>query len=571
MDNDNYINKYYQNIDNRYRNFLSYCFDNINDIKNRTDFIDLKLDNWDNKLNVLFIEFEELPHCEYIIRNNIDKLKNKAKFTVVCSDKNYKMFKDWNLPVDIIIKNNITDLRKNINPSYDDYNILLSNPNFWKELSGEYILITTKKTLIFTSNIEDFYGYDYIGAPWLKPTKPNQLFQGNGKFSLRKKQTMLDISTKYNILDIPNYLKPKKNKICPEDIYFSQYLNKDKTFNFVSPDFDKCVLFSIETSDNKIKKHFGGNNFFSHKWEDFLINDITLTGDVIVHKIPSMKELIIIYNNKYIREYYFNSPIGKSYIKRFHKRKNNRNNIINCKNKKLLIYSKRYDHNWRHFLIETFFDLSYIYDDNNNFKKDIIVLICNKTPFLKEIFEILNFKNFIEIDNNTTITANDIILPTNYINSKRNILLNNIIQNSILKAKQNNIKTYNNLFLTRNNNNTNYRYVSNQDLLNNKLKELNYYFIEGGTIPLYQQIALIYSAKNIITQIGANCDNIIFSNTKNTFNIIYPYHCKKWAHVYKKNHKNCKLLYCGNISYPNTNNDKYNQNYDINFDILKLN
>jgi len=47
---------------------------------------------------------------------------------------------------------------------------------------------------------------------------------------------------------------------------------------------------------------------------------------------------------------------------------------------------------------------------------------------------------------------------------------------------------------------------------------MNFYLLEGGTIPLYQQINLINKAHIIITQMRANC--------------------RRWSQ--------CCLLYCGN-------------------------
>jgi capsular polysaccharide biosynthesis protein len=80
---------------------------------------------------------------------------------------------------------------------------------------------------------------------------------------------------------------------------------------------------------------------------------------------------------------------------------------------------------------------------------------------------------------------------------------------------------------------------------------------------------MINSADIIITQIGANCDNIIFCNKSCKFKIIYPFNCKKWARMYLE-YPQCELLYCGNQYQNNGDEDRYNWNYTIDFNLFKL-
>lgn len=550
--------------------FFKYCLDNLENIKK------IKLPDTCQKIkpvNCVLIEFRNHPHIEFIIRNNIIKLGNKVNFTIVCGKNNYQMIKNFNI-------NNLTIIKQNINNvTRGEYSKLLASSDFWKQFENEYILINQSDSIIFNDNLDDFIGYDYIGSPWLKPTRPSQLFMGNGGFSLRKKDTMIKICNKYKIENMPNYMKPVKfmsdddNNICPEDVYFCQYLLRLSNVNL--PSYDTCVNFSLESfiSNNP----FGGHDFFKHKWIKFIeknphkiptiipkITPTEILENIKICKIPNVNEFIVINNEKVYQNKYLNSDIGKKYITKY------QNNEIDLTYKKIinfnkvLLYSNRWDFNWRHFLIETFYNLK---DAFNN--QEITILICKTAPkHIYELFTILNIQNYYEIDDNTLIQANQLVIPSKN-DTLKNVFLKKVIDQSTKIAINEMINPYNKIYLTRNNNNKNYRYVSNQEKLNNILMNNNFVFIRGGTIPLYHQIYLINQATEIITQIGANCDNIIFSNNKSKFKIIYPLNCKRWAKMYNM-YSQCVLLYCGDNVTKNTNNDKLNWNYTLDFSKFKI-
>lgn len=560
--------KYYGNLNNAkpksFKEFINFCLEYLPNIK-KYPLPKINQNKNKIKLNVVFIEFREKPHCEFIIRNNILKLKDKAYYSIICCESNYEMFKNFNIPNINIIKKPFTT------PTRGEYSFMLGQKNFWEELEGEYILICQGDSIIFDSNIEDFYGYDYIGSPWLKPTTQKQMFIGNGGFSLRKKSKMIEICSKFNIVYMPNFMKPlqfmteKDNNICPEDVYFSQYLLKVPS---ILPDFDKAVKFSIETFSTE--NPFGGHNFFKHNWKKYLEKytisykekkeqiKIKNKKNYLI-KIPNSNEFYVKINNQVYTNKHLNSDIGKVFIKRSRKKQQLLDRKKELYFEKVFIYQKRFDHNWRHFLLETFFDLKDVYQDKNI----KIIISKNSSKHVMEILTILNVNNYHKLDDNTIIYTNEIILPSKN-DELKNKFLNNFIEQCNNLAKMINIKSSPKLFLTRNNHNKNYRYVSNQDKLNEILKEKNYYFLQGGTIPLFKQIYLINNAKIIITQIGANCDNVIFCNKNTKFKIIYPYNCKVWAYWYNR-FKNTQLLYCGNKYTNNGQKDKYNWNYEIDF------
>lgn len=550
-------------ITNKY-GFINFCLENLDYIKTFSlDFQSHTL----NKLNTVFIEFRKYPHMEYIIRNNMLKLKSKSSYTFVCGNDNYDLIKSFNIENLKIIKLDINNI------SRGKYSKLLASKDFWEYFTEEYILINQWDSIIFNDNIEDFFGYDFIGAPFAKPNHPKQFFQGNGGFSLRKRQRMLDIIETIDIKKMPNKMKPLKfmqpqdENICPEDVYFNQYLIRDRETKI--PSFELCVNFSMESF--KSDKPFGGHNFFSKKWDSLLeyktqiIYEYSVKSNFQICKIPELRELIIFNNNTILKSKHSHSPEGEEFI--------NKLNIIDksfinskkkCYFEKVLVLNKRYDFNWRHFLTETFYDLASGYN-----KKDVTILLNENAPkYIIDLLGIFNITNFYLIKDDVVVNTKEVLIPRKSKKLKE-IFLQNLIYRCHKLSEIKDINYYDKLYLMRKNDNENYRFVLNQDLLDEKIKELDYYGFEGGTIPLYQQISLINKAKNIITQIGANCDNIIFCNEKANFKIIYPFNCKKWARMYYE-YKQCELLYCGNIYIDNENDDKYNWNYEIDFNLLNL-
>jgi hypothetical protein len=575
-----------KNINNKktFIGFINYCYNNIKLLRNISDKIKIN-DNWNKKLHIVFIEFEKLPHMEFLIRNAIIKTEGLNKYSIICGEDNYNMIKSFNIKNLNIINKKLTNITE------DQKNLLMGYSNFWEELDGEYILICKKNSIIFNNNIEKFFKYDYIGSSWFETKRTNIMFQGAGGLSLRNKNKMIQICKISSIVEMSDSKKPvkfmKKNNltICPEDVYFCQNLLEDPESSL--PIFIECNKFCIENFNNR--NPFGGNNFYRFNWEKNLnydkyideINEINEIKDEIkdekikhskysIVKIPKKNELMIFNkDDKVLRNKYYHSDFGKDYVKRFENKKISFKKSVKKCYKNVVICAKRYDFNWRHFLLETFFDMSLGYKTEN------VILITEDTQrYVLEILNILNIRNYYEVKNNDIIYCDNIISNDEDFEKIKNVFLSDLItqSNNLYKINMNyfkDLKFYNKIFLTRNNSNKKYRYVSNQNKLNNILKEQDYFFFEGGKVPLYQQISLINNAKSIVTQIGANCDNILFCNNKCKFSIIYAYNSKTWAKYYKK-FSQCKLLYCGNKYEKNGNKDKYNWNYTIDFSLLKI-
>lgn len=214
-----------------------------------------------NKYEAVLIEYRCFPHLEFLIRNTIIKLGEKWSHTIICGTNNYDYM--------VSMCSNISTEIKIIKTEYDNlnqstYSVLLASKAFWELFTGEKILLYQEDSCIFKSNIDDFLEWDYIGAPWPKIQNDTPNCVGNGGFSLRTKQCMIDVIEHISIENTElsrytaEYVKNTKMSICPEDVYFSknmQIYNLGKV-----ADWDDASEFSSELIYNE--NSFGGHNFW---------------------------------------------------------------------------------------------------------------------------------------------------------------------------------------------------------------------------------------------------------------------------------------------------------------------
>lgn len=109
-----------------------------------------------------------------------------------------------------------------------EYNQYIKSNKFWSLVEGEKILTFQLDTLLLRFGVDEFLGYDFIGAPWSKP-KENK-FIGNGGLSLRTKNVMLEITKNHHGYE-PRW----------EDIFFTKFLDE---YNL--PDIETAMRFSTE-------------------------------------------------------------------------------------------------------------------------------------------------------------------------------------------------------------------------------------------------------------------------------------------------------------------------------------
>lgn len=221
----------------------------------------------------VFIDFRVLPNIEFIIRNAIFKLGNEWSHTIVCGNTNYKYILD-------IVKNinkhiNIIKLDHD-NLTHGEYSNLLTTEEFWNSLYGEKILIYQEDSIIFNKNIDDFYKYDFIGAPFQKNSNDTPNCVGNGGFSFRTKLKMIEVIKRVNLKDTKvnsttiNYMKLKGLEYPPEDVYFSKNMQEYNIGDVAS--WDEAYKFSSEQIFNP--HSFAGHQFWigNKEWQNFLKN-----------------------------------------------------------------------------------------------------------------------------------------------------------------------------------------------------------------------------------------------------------------------------------------------------------
>lgn len=120
-----------------------------------------------------------------------------------------------------------------------EYNNLICSLSFWKSLSNfKYVLIYQLDCWVYIDNLEYFVNlnYDYYGSPW--PMWNNAI--GNGGFSLRKVNKIIEILEKYS------YQKDYPNYDFPEDGWISYKLELNKC------PFEIAANFAIEIPSTEI-------------------------------------------------------------------------------------------------------------------------------------------------------------------------------------------------------------------------------------------------------------------------------------------------------------------------------
>lgn len=247
-------------------NFRNICYNNINLIRQ----LELPKIEPNKEFEAALIEFRVLPHIEFIFLNAIHKLGERFSHTIVCGNLNHDMI--------VNICRNISGIkivRLNVdNVNVNDYNNFLHTVDFWRLFYGKKVLLYQEDTMIFKNNIGDFLHYNYIGAPWriaLDDLKWPSV--GNGGFSLRNKDLMIEIIMKKNVLynwfgeafltecyySVCYHSSGVKLDNIPEDLFFSKsaaILNNNNL-----PDPKTASEFSTENIVNL--NSFGGHQFWN--------------------------------------------------------------------------------------------------------------------------------------------------------------------------------------------------------------------------------------------------------------------------------------------------------------------
>jgi hypothetical protein len=111
-----------------------------------------------------------------------------------------------------------------------EYNAILTSPAFWNRFSEDKLLIFQHDSLLCGRNIEEFTGYDYVGAPC---GRFDERYTGNGGLSLRTRQVMLDCLARF---------PPEPGE--PEDVFFTRAARR---LGAAVPALATACRFSVES------------------------------------------------------------------------------------------------------------------------------------------------------------------------------------------------------------------------------------------------------------------------------------------------------------------------------------
>lgn len=252
-----------QIYNNRYFDFKNYCSKN----EHWLETFNLPFIKQNNKKEAVFLEFRILPHIYFILRNAIRVLGSNWSHTIVCGKNNYNFM----LGIKKRIGRDIRIIKiEQSNLTRLEYSLMLLKSNFWKQFYGKFILIHQEDSIVFRKIPENYFNYDYVGAPFF-----NKMI-GNGGFSLRNKDKMINICERY----YDKYEKRMENS----RIFLEQKINILKSKN-------------IDYKTNPNLK-------FLYKIEKHLLEDVLICNKIKI--LPSFREA----QEFSVEKYFFKNPVG---------------------------------------------------------------------------------------------------------------------------------------------------------------------------------------------------------------------------------------------------------------------
>jgi hypothetical protein len=162
--------------------------------------------------------------------------------------------------------------------TWGEYNALLKDVYFYKNLYPyKYLLIVQTDAYVFSTDLSEFYQYDYVGAPWERNSlKYINGRVGNGGFSLR------------NIETVTSVLQSKKRMFSFRSLL---HLNFKYTYKFGSMQrlngFKKFTTYQIITLFSKSFYQFISANSFRNAYLFESLMEDTLYGVLVPNKFSS--------------------------------------------------------------------------------------------------------------------------------------------------------------------------------------------------------------------------------------------------------------------------------------------
>ena len=175
------LQQYGNDYEWRYRYF---CYRYLVDIR----FLKMPKQNIDSFGESVLIEFEKPIHLEFVIRNALDKLGAKWKYTIACCEDNYEFINK--------INDSISTEFNIIKVDTKDKNKLLKSKDFWDKLTGKKILFYGNDSVFFVKEgFKNYFKWNFICAP-IYNNSQNELILGGPSLSMRTKDIILKVIDK---------------------------------------------------------------------------------------------------------------------------------------------------------------------------------------------------------------------------------------------------------------------------------------------------------------------------------------------------------------------------------------
>lgn len=213
---------------------------------------------------------------------------------------------------------------------------------------------------------------------------------------------------------------------------------------------------------------------------------------------------------------------------------NNANNV-NIDNG-YLFYSYSYQKSFCHLLTQTVPKLTKYITQYSNIK--LLIPTYHFNELCKDILNIcdIDFNNIILLEDNHIYNINNFVFSEKFNAPPDNYTIEHLWIYNKIRMKLNilpNINPYKKIYIKRDNiSNPNYnnsesgllRKITNEEQLINKLLEFNFTILTLGNKSIYEKKEALENAFIIITQLGANCMNLIFTNAPKNLLIISNCH-----------------------------------------------
>lgn len=217
---------------------------------------------YDTRLGAVIVEPRAHHNLLPVLRNVRQKLPDTPIFWFHGTEN------DMELDVSNVYKVNLGVS----NLSLTEYNCLMTCALFYERLPCEYLLMFQTDSVLFsrsTVKLEDYFEYDYVGAPWSSELHTYYLRNiltwrgskrhqgaGNGGLSLRKRDVVLRTIQHVPYVDSPYF---------PEDVYFSFAFYEMGGVKLPSAEKAAALFFEHKYAD---KLPFGAHKFVPEKFKD---------------------------------------------------------------------------------------------------------------------------------------------------------------------------------------------------------------------------------------------------------------------------------------------------------------